>query len=238
MNILVDTHTHTLASGHAYSTITEMAKAASENGIKLLGITEHAPSMPGTCSNFYFHNLKVVRRTKFDVELLLGTELNIMDYEGNVDLDDLTLSNLDLCIASLHPPCIAPGTMEDHTNAIIGAMKNPYINIIGHPDDSRYIVDYAKIVKAAKEYHVLLEVNNSSINPNSFRLNARENYIEMLTYCKKYKVPIALGSDAHVSDDVGNHSNAKELLKTLDFPEELVMNTSVERFKNFIKEKR
>ncbi|NLZ81914.1 MAG: phosphatase [Clostridiales bacterium] len=238
MNILVDTHTHTLASGHAYSTIEEMARAASENGIKLLGITEHAPSMPGTCNDFYFHNLKVVRRNKFGVELLLGTEVNIMDYEGNLDLDDVTLSNLDLCIASLHIPCIPQGTVEDHTNAIIGAMKNPYINIIGHPDDSRFILDYEKIVKSAKEYHVLLEVNNSSLSPNSFRLNARENYTEMLKYCKEYEVPIVLGSDAHVSDDVGNHLNAKELLKTIGFPEELVVNTSVEKFKSFIKGKR
>lgn len=238
MNILVDTHTHTLASGHAYSTIEEMARAASENGIQILGITEHAPSMPGTCSDFYFHNLKVVRRNKYGVELLLGTELNIMDYEGNVDLDDVTLSNLDLSIASLHIPCIPQGTVEEHTNAIIGAMKNPYINIIGHPDDSRFIVDYEKVVKAAKEYHVLLEVNNSSLSPNSYRLNAKENYIEMLKYCEKYEVPIVLGSDAHASDDVGNHSNAIVLLEAIGFPEDLVMNTSVEKFKSFIKGKR
>ena len=42
MEYIVDTHTHTIASGHAYNTILEMAKAASEKGIKLLGITDHA----------------------------------------------------------------------------------------------------------------------------------------------------------------------------------------------------
>lgn len=238
MNILIDTHSHTLASGHAYNTIEEMAKAASEKGIELLGITEHAPAMPGTCSDFYFHNLKVVRRNKFGIELLMGTELNIMDYEGNVDLDKGTLSRLDLCIASLHIPCIPQGSVEDHTNAMIGAMKNPYIHIIGHPDDSRFPVNYKEIVKAAKEYHVLLEVNNSSLSPTSYRLNAKENYLEMLRYCMEYDVPIALGSDAHVSDDVGNHAGAIELLESIGFPEDLVVNTSVEKFKSFIKGKR
>ena len=46
---VMDLHTHTVASGHAYCTLREMAKAASDKGLELLGITEHAPKMPGTC---------------------------------------------------------------------------------------------------------------------------------------------------------------------------------------------
>lgn len=55
---VLDLHTHTVASGHAYCSIREMAKAAADKGLELLGITEHAPAMPGTCHNFYFHNLR------------------------------------------------------------------------------------------------------------------------------------------------------------------------------------
>ena len=47
MNIVLDTHTHTLASGHAYNTMTEIIDAAVQKGLKLLAITEHAPAMPG-----------------------------------------------------------------------------------------------------------------------------------------------------------------------------------------------
>ena len=54
MRDILDVHTHTLASGHAYNTMREMAKAASEKGLEILGITEHAVSMPGTCGAFYF----------------------------------------------------------------------------------------------------------------------------------------------------------------------------------------
>ena len=54
MNFLLDLHTHTLASGHAYSTITEMVHAAAMAGLHMLGITEHAPKMPGTCQLYYF----------------------------------------------------------------------------------------------------------------------------------------------------------------------------------------
>ena len=60
MKIELDTHTHTLASGHAYNTITEMIDAAVEKGLKLLAITEHAPAMPGSCKDFYFYNLKIL----------------------------------------------------------------------------------------------------------------------------------------------------------------------------------
>ena len=60
MNDYVDLHTHTIASGHAYSTIEAMIKAAEQKGIRLFGITEHAPEMPGTCSGLYFNNLRVL----------------------------------------------------------------------------------------------------------------------------------------------------------------------------------
>ena len=52
MRVEIDTHTHTLASGHAYNTMNEMAKAAADKGLKGLAITEHAPEMPGTCHLF------------------------------------------------------------------------------------------------------------------------------------------------------------------------------------------
>ncbi len=77
MNYALDVHTHTIASGHSYSTIREMANMAAGKGLVLLGITEHGPRMPGTCHSFYFSNLKVVPRQMCGVELLLGVELNI-----------------------------------------------------------------------------------------------------------------------------------------------------------------
>lgn len=234
MNIVIDTHSHTIASGHAYNTIEEMAKAASEKGIKILAITEHAPNMPGTCHRFYFENLKVVNRMRHGVELLLGVELNVIDYEGNVDLDKETLSRLDIAIASLHTPCIKPGSMDENTNALIGAMKNPYVKIIGHPDDAKYPIDYERLVKAAKEHHVLLELNNNSLNPDGFRLNAKENDIRMLNLCKEYGVPITLGSDAHIAEDIANYCYSKEILDITEFPEDLIMNTSIDRFKAFL----
>ena len=69
---LLDIHTHTLVSGHAYGTIREMAFAASQQGLELLGISEHGPGIPGTCDPFYYLNLHVIPRFIYGVEILHG----------------------------------------------------------------------------------------------------------------------------------------------------------------------
>lgn len=234
MKYVLDVHTHTLASGHAYNTIREMACAASERGLEILGITEHAPQMPGTCHDFYFSNLKVVSRKMCGVELLLGVELNILDFNGNIDLSEDLLKRMDIVIASMHTPCISPGTATQNTRAYINVMKNPYVNIIGHPDDRRYPVDMEELVLASKEYNVLLELNNSSLNPNGARQDARGNDIEMLTLCKKYNVPIVIGSDAHVDSEVGKHDLAMLLVDETEFPEELIINRDSSVLKRYL----
>ena len=234
MKYVLDAHTHTIASGHAYSTIREMAKAASEKGMELLGITEHSMKMPGTCQLFYFENLKMVDREMYGVELYMGTELNIMDYEGRVDMGEKTLEKMDIVIASMHVPCIKPGTREENTNAYLEVMKNPWVNIIGHPDDGRYPVDYLALVQGAKEHGVLLEVNNNSLDPRGNRRGGPENVRTMLKYCMEYQVPVVLDSDAHVDTLVGFHKYAWEILEETNFPEELVVNRSTEELKKFL----
>ena len=142
---------------------------------------------------------------------------------------------MDLVIASLHLPCFAKGaTKETYTEAYLKVMENPYVNIIGHPDDGRIPVDYEKIVEAAAKYGKILEVNNSSLTPGGFRQNARENQHTILELCKKYKVPVTLASDAHVDSDVGNVRYSLEVVRECGFPEELIVNTSIEKLKKYI----
>ena len=58
MRLLADLHTHTLASGHAYSTLTENAQAARLKGLELIAITDHGPTVPQGAHPWYFWNLK------------------------------------------------------------------------------------------------------------------------------------------------------------------------------------
>lgn len=235
MKIVLDTHSHTIASGHAYNTIREMAQMASQKGLEAISLTEHAVTMPGTCHDYYFENFHVIPREMYGVKLFLGVELNIMDENGTVDMSEKTLERMDIAIASIHPPCYKGEiSKEAITNAYMKAMENPRIHIIGHPDDARFPVDYEAIVKKAKETGTLIEINNSSLRPGSFRLGARENDKTILELCKKYQVMISLGSDAHFDLDLASYECAMELLEECDFPEELVVNTSVKKLEKLL----
>ncbi len=234
MRDIIDLHTHTLASGHAYNTLSEMIQGAKTAGIRIFGSSDHGPAMPGSCGRMYFSNFKAIPRHQTGIGLLMGCELNILDYQGNVDLSDDILAKMDYAIASLHIPCCQPGTAAQNTDAYLGAIKNPRIQIIGHPDDGRYPVDYDTLVSAAGEHHKLLEVNSSSLKPGSFRQGAKEHYLQMLELCVRYHVSILMGSDAHWVDDAGNHSLAHALLEEIHFPGELIANTSADKLIPYI----
>ena len=183
---VMDLHTHTVASGHAYCTLREMAKAASDKGLELLGITEHAPKMPGTCHKFYFQNIKVVPREMYGIQLLLGSEVNILDADGNGGSGAENSGNSwtwSLQVFMFHVSNQAADRRI--RRAYLNAMKNPYVNIIGHPDDGRYEVDYEALVQGAKEYGKVLELNNHSMDPDCNRENAVENDTIMLELLQK-----------------------------------------------------
>ena len=228
---IIDTHTHTIASGHASGTVLEMAKAAAQNGIKILGITDHAKTMPDSSGDAYFETLKNIDREAYGVELLLGVELNIIDYNGKIDLPINILKEMDIVIASLHTNCLAPGTLEENTNTLIKCCENPLIHIIGHPDDGNYEIDLRRVVKAAKETGTLLELNNNSM---FFRKNARENDKKMLLICKEENCPIIIGSDAHSIGKVGANSDALELVEEVGFPKELIVNYYPDKLKEYL----
>lgn len=231
MNCKLDLHTHTLASGHAYNTIMEMAREAADKGLQYLGITEHGPNIPGACDPIYFRNLHVVPRQMYGVNLLLGAELNILDTQGTLDLDEWYYQHcLDLRIAGIHKLCWKGGTPEENTHAMVTAIRNPYVNIISHPGDGTAQLLFEPIVQAAKETHTLLEINNSSFRPARGLDASHDNYTQILRLCKRYEVPVILGSDAHFCADIANYGYVLPLLQETDFPEALVMNHQPEFF--------
>lgn len=234
MKIELDVHTHTVVSGHAFSTLQEMVQEAAGKGLKLLGITEHAPSIPGTCTPIYFRNLYIVPRRLYGIDLLLGAEINILDCRGNIDLDESYLNRLDLCIAGIHSLCYQGGTPEENTQGMLHVIGNPYIHIISHPGDGTAKLLFEPLVLAAKEHHTLLEINNSSLRPCRGKVEARPNNLEILRLCRQYEVPVILGSDAHISFDIASYDYALQLIEETGFPEDLIMNTSVEKFKAYL----
>ncbi|MCR5434605.1 MAG: phosphatase [Bacteroidaceae bacterium] len=234
MRYKLDVHTHTIASGHAYSTIEEMARAAARKGLEILGITEHAPGIPGTCDPIYFRNLHVVPREMFGVRLLLGAELNILDVNGTLDLDEHYYRMLDLRIAGIHSLCWQGGTREENTAGMVAAIQNPWTHIISHPGDGTALLDFLPIVLAAKESHTLLEINNSSLNPVRHKETARANNLEILRLCRRYEVPVLLGSDAHIAFAIADYGFILPLLAETAFPEGLILNDKPREFFRYL----
>ncbi|GIM33128.1 phosphatase [Paraclostridium bifermentans] len=233
MNAIIDLHCHTISSGHAYSTLKENIDEAKLKGLKYVGVSDHAPNMPGSTHPFYFGNLGVIKEEINGVKVLKGIEANIMDFDGNIDIPSDVVGKLDYVIASFHPPCINPGNIHENTKAILNVMENKEVKIIGHLDDSRYPVDYEKVVVKAKETNTLLEINNSSLRTNSFRVGAIENAKVLLNLCKKHDVKVILGSDAHIYYQVGNFENCTKILEEVNFPGNLVVNFNEEYIKEY-----
>lgn len=238
MNVKIDSHTHSIASGHAYSTIDENLRQAAAVGLAAVALTDHAPAMAGTTCHAYFANLHVLPEELHGVRLLRGIELNIMDFDGRVDMDEKVLSRLDLAIASLHVPCLAPGSRAENTRAYLNAMENPYVTILGHPGDPRYDVDYEAVFRKAAETDTLLEVNNASLIPGGLRDGSAESIKLLLRRSMEEGRGIVLGSDAHFYTGIGSFGYAEKLLREVDFPVELVLNTDPERFYAAIRKKR
>ena len=117
---------------------------------------------------------------------------------------------------------------------MIQAIRHPYIQIISHPGDGTAELDFEPIVQASKEFGTLLEINNSSLKPARGKLDARVNNLEILRLCKQNEVPVILGSDAHISFDVARYDFIEELLQETEFPEGLIMNYDVKRFKEYL----
>ena len=230
----LDVHTHTIVSGHAYSTIQEMVAAAQQKNLSILGITEHAPGIPGTCNPIYFRNLHVVPRQYGELRLMLGAELNILDTKGTLDLDEFYYRHLDIRIAGIHLLCWQGGTIEENTDGMLAAIRNPWTQIISHPGDGTAELLFEPIVLAAKETETLLEINNSSLNPRRNKETAVKNNLEILRLCKQYDVPVILSSDAHISYSIADYSFIWPLLQETEFPDELILNYYPDRVLQYI----
>lgn len=234
MKILFDTHTHTMASTHAYSTVTENARYAAEIGMEAIAVTDHAPAIPDGAHPWHFHNLKAIPREINGVKILYGAEVNILDLAGNIDLEEDILSKLDVVNASIHRPCYRDYGAKDNTSAYEAVVKNPVIDIICHSGSPDMAYDYEKIIALAKENNKLMEINNHSF---FVRKQSIPNCKRIAEICKRMEVGIVVSSDAHYFTEIGDYTFALEMLREISFPEKLIMNRSLKAFEDFMESK-
>lgn len=235
MKILVDTHTHTLACTHAYSTLLENINAAKAKGLQMLCVTDHAPGMPDAPHLWHFVNYKSLPKEVDGLRLLYGIEASITGTDGETDLPKELYPALSVVVASIHQPLYSPKTKEAHTETWLNIMKNTTVDICGHSGDPRFTYDIEPVIRAAREAGKAIEINNHSF---SFRKGSREICREIAIACRDIGTKIVVSSDAHSCFDIGVFDEAVQMLKDINFPEELIMNTSADKFEKFLTERR
>lgn len=234
MKILFDTHTHTCASAHAYSTVMETAKYAADMGMEAIAVTDHAPAIPDGVHLWHFLNLKAIPREIYGVKILYGAEVNIVDLDGNIDLEYDILKKLDVVNASIHKPCYRDYGAKDNTSAYLSVVNNPLIDVICHSGAPDLEYDYEKIIDLAKKNHKLIEINNHSFY---VRKASIPNCRKIAQLCKEKEVGIVVSSDAHIAFDIGDYTKALDMLREISFPEKLIMNRDLSSFEKFMSEK-
>ena len=232
MKILTDIHTHTIASGHAYSTLKENLEAAKEKGLEAICISDHFGEIPDSAHPWHFLNLKTLPMYEMGIRVLRGAEANILDINGNIDLTEDVAKNLDIVIASIHTPCYKDTECEDHTEAYMNVVKNPMVDIIGHSGSVQYPYDYERVVIEARDNGKLIELNAGTFR--SGRKAAKPNCIKIAELCKKHSVGVCVNSDAHFYTHIGSYDEVVKMLHEIDFPTELIMNRSLKVLRDFM----
>ncbi len=203
-----DLHCHTNWDG-GNNSIIEMVDMAREMGYKYIGISDHTKFLKiehGLDEKQLIKQAREIEKTNenlkkkgIDFHILHGAETNILK-DGSIDINDKALAKLDYAIAGVHSNMKMD--RKEMTERIIRAMKNPYIKIIAHPTGriikrrEAYKVDFEKVLRAAKEFKVALEINSS---PERLDLNGI--HIKMV---KEAGVKMVINTDAHQKGHLTN----------------------------------
>jgi len=211
-----DLHTHTIASGHAFSTVNEIAAEAARKGLEAVGIADHGPALPGSPTLFYYPCLRFIPDLIDGVRIFKGVEANILG-PGRIDLSDALLERLDFALAGFHDHAGYAGeTLEEHTEALIAVMQNPLIRVITHPGNPRFPLDLERVVRTAAETGTALEINNASFIGS--RHGSGDNCREIARLCARFGAPVAVSSDAHIAQTVGDLDAALEVVFEAGIP--------------------
>jgi putative hydrolase len=233
MKIIADMHTHTISSGHAYSTVNELAASAAEKGLQAFAITDHGPAMPGGPHIYHFGAMRFIPPEIRGVRVFVGCEANIVNIDGRIDLPEDYLGRLEFVMAGFHEFCgfDSQGTALN-TKALVNAMRNPAIQAISHPGNPAFPVDYEIIAREAAITGTALEINNSSFNIS--RCGSRPNCEKLAQEIKRFNTPVVVGSDAHISQNVGEFGSALEVILKAGIAEAQVINSSLAKLMAFL----
>jgi DNA polymerase (family 10) len=201
-DIKADLQTHSTWSDGKLSML-EMARAAAKRGIKVIAFTDHSVSL-GVTQGLTMEDhkqqaaeIKKIQKQLGDSILVLHASEVEIKADGTLDYPDEFLATLDLVVASLHTSLRQP--REKVTQRVINAIRNPHVDIIGHPtgrlipDREGADLDMEAVLKAAAETGVALEINASPYRLDLEDIHARR--------AKEMGIPLSINTDSHSEAD-------------------------------------
>ena len=202
-----DLHMHTHETDGANS-IREMAEAALARGLRYIAITDHSKNLAMTNGMDDKRALAHIGRIQeVDAELqqehngqiraLAGIEIDIL-ADGQLDLDDSTLAQMDVVVASVHSRFDM--AVDEQTDRVLRALENPHTRILGHPTGRKvlrrdpYALHLDAVLKRAAELGVAVEHNASPARADLSDFNLR--------LAKQHGCKITVNTDAHSTDEL------------------------------------
>jgi DNA polymerase (family X) len=224
-----DIHMHTVETD-GRNTIREMAEAALARGYQYIAITDHSKNLAmtnGLDDQRAVEHIQRIRQVETElasegkaIRIFPGIEVDIL-ADGELDLADETLAQMDVVIASVHSLFSQP--LEQMTDRVLRALENPHLKILGHPTGRKllqrdaYQLDMARILKAAAAARVAVEHNS---NPNRLDLCDRDLRMAQEAGCK-----IVINTDAHHTTEFENMKYGIRQLRRAWLSKDDVLNT-------------
>lgn len=234
MDYKIDLHVHSNTNPHVYSTIKENIDYAKSIGMKVIAITNHGPALDDSIHWWAISNIKILPEYIEGVRVLKGVEANIVGENGELDINQAIYKNMDIILAGFHGTHLYAKNkdIEKNTRAAINLMKTQKIDILAHPGNPQFPIDYKEVVRVAKEMNVAIEINNNSLN--GARKGSEENCKTIARYAKEMGCYICVNTDAHFYSQIGHTPFARKIVDDLNYPKELILNYSEEILNNFL----
>jgi DNA polymerase (family 10) len=189
-------------------TIRQMAEAAMARGLSYIAITDHSKNLAMTNGLDDARAIEHVRRIReVDAELqaefqgrirvLPGIEVDIL-ADGSLDLEDSTLAQMDIVIASVHSHFNQP--VDEMTARVLRALENPHVRILGHPTGRKllsreaYAINIEQILQRAAALGVAVEHNASPARADLSDFHLRR--------ARELGCRIVVNTDAHSTEEL------------------------------------
>ena len=228
-----DLHVHSHFSDCGLHSIIEMLTAARDKGIKGIAITDHGPFLGRKTSSTFFERLD---QPVEGIRLFKGMECNVTDTEGTIDLVPRFMRWYDVVLLGFHKFPVTDAPPEKYSAIMARALRNnPFADIIVHPNAPHFTMDFNMIAETAAETGIAVEFNNAK---TSLGRSSEEQTVKLIEACKTAGCRVAVNTDSHAVNELGNTAVIEKLLESTGFPRDKIVNRSFDATIKWIAERK